>query len=277
MPLPSQSQFEQFQQTVKEFYEKNGRTHLPWRIAEPDGSFDAYKITVSEIMLQQTQVARVIGKYQEFLQAFPTNAALAAAPLSEVLTAWSGLGYNRRARYLHTSSKLIEEKFGGLFPDSPEVLAMLPGIGKNTAGAIVAYSFNQAVPFIETNIRTVYLHHFFKDHTDVSDATLLPLVSATLDSVQPRQWYWALMDYGNFLKLTLVNPNRRSRHYKKQSAFEGSKRQVRGKVLKLLLSGPLSRQQLQQQINDERLAAVLEDLEREELIEHHNHTYRFGK
>ena len=263
----SKKDMEAFQQTVKEYYQRSGRHDLPWRIPERDGGFNAYKMMVSELMLQQTQVGRVIPKYTEFLRNFPNVAVLAAAPLGDVLRVWSGLGYNRRAKFLHHTAQIITSEYGGKFPQESTALVKLPGIGVNTAGAILAYALNRPVVFIETNIRTVFLHHFYQTKTGVADREILALVADTLDHEQTREWYWALMDYGSFLKRTVGNLNRASRNYTKQSAFTGSRRAIRGKIIKLLTTAPASQQDLAAYINDERFNAVLADLLLEGLIQ----------
>lgn len=267
-------QKQQFQETVWEYYRAHGRHKLPWRIAEPDGCFDPYKIMVSEFMLQQTQVARAIPKYLTFLQQFPTVDAVAAAPLGQVLRAWSGLGYNRRAKFLQQAAQQLAGVHQGAFPRSPEELTLLPGIGRNTAGAIAAYAFNEPVVFIETNIRTVYLHHFFAKQEAVADKALLMLIAQTLEVEGPREWYWALMDYGSYLKRTAGNPNRLSKSYTRQSAFQGSKRQLRGQVIRVLGKASRTAAQLQKELVDERLALVLVELQREGLIRLQNGRYR---
>jgi len=221
---------------------------------------------VSEFMLQQTQVSRVIPKYREFLQRFPTIETLAPAPLGSVLRTWNGLGYNRRAKFLHQTAGVVVREHKGRFPETIDELTKLPGIGSNTAGAILAYAFNQPVVFIETNIRTVFIHHFFHDRTDVPDAAILQLVAKNLDSRWPREWYWALMDYGAYLKQTAGNPARQSRSYTKQSRFEGSRRQIRGQVIRLLAVRPHTSRDLSSLIADERLADVLQELQQERLI-----------
>jgi A/G-specific adenine glycosylase len=259
-----------FQTIVREYYQAHGRHDLPWRVAEPGGGFDPYKILVSELMLQQTQVSRVIPKYEEFLAMFPTVSSLAAASLADVLRAWSGLGYNRRAKFLHQAAQKIVHDYQGKFPNVAYMLQTLPGIGPNTAGAIMAYAFNQPAVFIETNIRTVFIHHFFQDQTDISDKILLELVDQTLDRRQPREWYWALMDYGSHLKQTVGNPNRQARQYAKQSKFEGSRRQIRGQIIKLLASQPYTAAKLRQQIADQRLGSVIDELLQEGLITRSN-------
>ena len=255
---------------VLRYYAKHGRHDLPWRQPERNGRFDPYKILVSELMLQQTQVSRVIPKYHEFLQEFPNVTMLAKAPLGQVITTWSGLGYNRRAKYLHEAAKQIAAL--PVFPNTITELVKLPGVGKNTAGAVLAYSFNEPIVFIETNIRTVYIHHFFADRINITDTEIAELLEQTLDRRNPREFYWALMDYGTHLKRSLGNLNKLSKHYTKQSKFTGSLRQLRGQVLRDLASGPLQADGFT--ARDERLQQVLDVLVAEELIVHQNGIYR---
>jgi A/G-specific adenine glycosylase len=262
----------EFQELVWEYYRANGRD-LPWRQRETDGTFDVYKIMVSEIMLQQTQAPRVVPKYKSFLKRFPDVQSLADAPLAEVLGEWSGLGYNRRAKYLQEAAKQL---VGKKQPWSLEDLVACKGIGYNTAAAVVTYAYDQPVPFIETNVRTVYIHHFFADKEGVDDKDILPLVEETLDHEHPREWCWALMDYGVQLKRTVGNASRSSKHYTKQSEFHGSKRQIRGQVLRLLGSGSRNQTQLTQAITDKRLGAVLKDLLSDGLITKQGGSYRLG-
>jgi A/G-specific adenine glycosylase len=263
-----------FQDTVWNHYQQSGRHDLPWRKPEADGSFDPYKILVSELMLQQTQVPRVIPKFEAFTAAYPSFEALAVAPLSDVLKQWSGLGYNRRAKFLSQTAQLVTNQFAGKLPSSHTELISLPGIGHNTAGAIRAYAFNEPVVFVETNIRTVFIHHFFPGEEKVHDNALLPLIEASNPADQTRSWYWALMDYGTHLKQTVGNVSKSSSSYVKQSAFKGSRRQIRGQVLRLLAEGPYSLQQLSGKVTDARLASVLDDLEREGFIERDGSHYQ---
>lgn len=202
---------------------------LPWRTQH-----DPYKVLVSEVMLQQTQVDRVIPKYSAFIERFPTFQALSEARLQSVLVSWQGLGYNRRAKYLHALAGRVMNTFHGRLPCLVSELESLPGIGPATARSIAAFAFNQPVVFIETNVRTVFLYAFFKGRANVGDAELLPFVEQTLDRDNPRRWYNALMDYGTHVKLSQGNQNVRSKHYVKQSVFEGSNRQVRGAVIRHL-------------------------------------------
>ncbi len=260
-----------FVQTVKGHYKKQGRHELPWRLTT-----DAYSIAVSEIMLQQTQVDRVIPKYTAFLQKFPTVQKLAKAPLSEVLGMWSGLGYNRRAKFLHQMAQAVVNDYKGKFPTQYDDLKKLPGIGPYTAGAISAFAFNQAVPIIETNIRTVYLHHFFKHKSDISDAALHKIIEKTLDTKNPRVWYWALMDYGSHLKSTGIKNNAKSKHYTKQSKFEGSKRQIRGTIMREVLKGPTTAQHMLRIIDrtKEDIQKVFDDLVREGFVKKEKGKYK---
>lgn len=205
---------------------------------------DPYRILISEVMLQQTQVNRVKEKYPLFIGAFPTFKTLAAAPLSSVLDRWQGLGYNRRAVALHRAAGIVVADWGGHLKEDPADLVTLPGIGKATAASIVAFAFNRPTVFIETNIRRVFIHYFCADRDGVTDGEILPLVERTLDRENPREWYYALMDFGTFIAANHPNPNRKSAHYSKQSRFEGSDRQVRGRLLRLLGIGPASSRDL---------------------------------
>jgi len=222
-----------FQQEVLAFYQEHGRHDMAWR-----HTTDPYRIVVSELMLQQTQVERVAIKFPLFIAAFPDFAALAAAPLHEILAVWQGMGYNRRALFLKKIAERVVQDFNGVLPRDVETLATLPGIGTATASSIAAFAFNAPVVFIETNIRRVYIHVFFPDRKTVTDNEILPLVQRTLYRENPRVWYWALMDLGAFLKKSVTNPNRRSAHYTRQAPFEGSDRRIRGQVIKTLVAIP---------------------------------------
>ncbi|TVR02769.1 MAG: A/G-specific adenine glycosylase [Spirochaetaceae bacterium] len=232
---------------------------MPWRATS-----DPYHIVVSEFMLQQTQVSRVMQKFGPFLERFPDWSALASARLVEVLAQWQGLGYNRRAKFLHQCAHTVLERHNGALPADPNLLEGLPGIGRNTAGAVCAFAFNLPVVFIETNIRRVFLHFFFSDVDGVHDRELMPLIAAALDRDEPRRWYWALMDYGAMLKLHIANPNRRSVHYNRQSRFEGSRRQIRGALVRMFSDGDsrtLDRIQADLGgLHDDRLAGILDEL-----------------
>ena len=234
---------------------------MPWR---DDPSF--YHVLVSELMLQQTQVARVLVKFEEFMYAFPTIKALANAPLAEVLRAWQGLGYNRRAKFLHDAAKYVAEHGQ---PITINELVKLPGVGRNTAGAIMNYVYEIPTPFIETNIRSVYIKHFLPNEISVSDRDIYELVEKTLDDEHPRQWFWALMDYGSWLKAQGAGNVSLSRHYRKQAPLKGSVREVRGQILKSLTDvAEMSLDELRIQLKaDERFDIALEGLKHDGLIE----------
>lgn len=266
MGVLKKSDIEAFNEQLWGFYAQHKRS-LPWREPEPDGHYDPYKILVSEIMLQQTQVDRVTPYFKRFIDAFPSPKALAEANLQDVYTLWQGLGYNRRSRFLLETARIIVAQFGGHVPKTLDELVSLPGIGKNTAGAILVYAYNQPAIFIETNIRTVLLHHFLTEEAElVIDHQLEALLALTLDKNNPRDYYCALMDYGSHLKKQGVKLNPRSKHYIKQSTFEGSVRQLRGKLLATISSQPTSEQKLARHFQDKRLKAVLTSLMKEEMI-----------
>lgn len=223
-----------------------------------------YYVLVSELMLQQTQVDRVIPKFEAFITAFPSEQELAAASLAEVLRLWQGLGYNRRAKFLHEAAKQVAQL--GEFPSDEAGLLALPGVGKNTAGAILAYAFNKPTVYIETNVRAVYIHHFFADSELVDDKDIRSLLEQTIDSSDPRHFYWALMDYGSWLKKQGVRPNR-SRHYKKQAPLKGSVREIRGQILTVLSAADHSVASLQSQVaSDERFDPALAGLIKDGLV-----------
>lgn len=248
---------------IYRYYKEYGRD-LPWRTTH-----NPYYILVSEIMLQQTQVQRVVEKYKQFIRIFPDLSSLGRAPLQEVLKEWQGLGYNRRAMALKQIAQRVTEEFGGDIPSSVETLITFPGIGKATASAIAAFAFQKPAVFIETNIRRVFIHCFFQDKENIKDAELLPFAACTLDTSDPRAWYYALMDYGVMLRDEYENPNRRSAHYQKQSPFQGSNRQIRGMILKVLThESDISECEIMQrlQVCPEKLRSNLIQLEREGFI-----------
>lgn len=229
---------------------------MPWR-----DDTRPYYVLVSELMLQQTQVDRVIPKFEAFIAAFPDEQALAVASLGDVLRLWSGLGYNRRAKFLHEAAKKVVNDFNGEFPRGYADVLSLPGVGAGTAGAIMNYAFNQPTPFIETNVRTVYFYHFFAGQEAVSDRELLPIVEATLDREHPREFYWALMDYGTWLKKQGAGAITKSKHYKKQSPLKGSVREVRGQIIKQLAGGDKTQAELEAVLKaDERFVPALTGL-----------------
>ena len=256
-----------FSDLILSYYRQYGRD-LPWR-----RTTDPYSILVSEFMLQQTQVERVAPKYSLFIEQFKTIDCLASAPLSAVLSAWSGLGYNRRAINLQKTAIILRDEYNSLVPEDPAVLERLPGIGKATASAICAYAFNLPVVYIETNIRRIFIHYFFQDRDDIHDAEILPVIRDALYLDNPGEWYSALMDYGTNLNKRLTNPNKRSRHYTRQAPFAGSDREIRGSALRLLLerkeiekSALISALTVTKNREKGRIERVLTDLEKEGFV-----------
>lgn len=256
-----------FRSAIYAYYGLHGRD-LPWR-----KTTDPYPVFVSEIMLQQTQVDRVLPKYRLFLEAFPTLEMLARSSPAAVLHVWSGLGYNRRALHLHGSAQKILCDFSGMIPSTYDGLRQLPGVGPYTANAILAFAYNQPALVIDTNIRRVYLHFFFEGKDAVDDAEILPIVRKTLDAENPRRWFNALMDYGAMLGTEAPHINRRSKHYVKQPRFEGSDRQIRGKIIKALLTRARTLSELTGAVPDTRLEKTLADLQREGFLDRKGERY----
>lgn len=264
----SKSDIDQFQKIIFEHYMNNGRHQLPWRKTK-----NPYRILVSEVMLQQTQVERVVPYYREWLKHFPTAKELAAASLGDVLRVWQGLGYNRRGKMLHAAGKQLAAMKA--FPKTAAELETLPGIGPYTARAVMAFAYNKDEVFIETNIRTTILHHFFKDknstiYSTVSDKDIFKILEEVLPRGKSGEWHAALMDYGSSLKRSGVRLNARAKGYKKQAAFRGSKREARGAILKALTKGARSGAFLVGILGDDRVAQAksqLASLTKEGLIE----------
>lgn len=252
-----------FRAQIWQYYLDHGR-QFSWR-----STITPYRVFISEIMLQQTQTGRVEEKFAAFVSRFGSFNDLAAAQLSEVLRCWKGLGYNRRAKYLHDAARRVVDEFDSVLPDDPATLVQLPGIGPATAASISVFAFNRPHPFVETNIRTVFIHFFFGDQPKVTDRQILDLVEQTMDIEEPRQWFYALMDYGVMLKKTVGNLSRRSSHYQKQARFEGSNRQLRGRILELLIEqGRVRTDKVAELLEQhgERIAPLIDALTSEGLI-----------
>ncbi|MDR3123573.1 MAG: A/G-specific adenine glycosylase [Treponema sp.] len=230
----------EFRKIIYRNFKQEGRS-FPWR--QEDAT--PWGVAVSEFMLQQTQTGRVVPYWERWMRLWPTPEDLARASLEDTLREWSGLGYNNRARRLRECARIIAERHGGRVPGTPGELLLLPGIGAYTAGAIACFAYNYPSVFIETNIRATVIHFFFEGRRDVSDAEMLPILESALDRRNPRKWHWALMDYGAALKKITPNPGRRSAHYARQSPFQGSFRQIRGSLVRSLVSqGPASAPEL---------------------------------
>jgi A/G-specific adenine glycosylase len=274
LPTRLKETYEIFKDSIYAHYERAGRV-FPWR-----ESTSPWGVLVSEFMLQQTQTERVVPYWERWMSLWPTPETLNQASLEDTLREWSGLGYNRRCRYVKECARIITEEHRGTVPKTPEELLLLPGIGAYTAGAIACFAYNYPGVFIETNIRSAVIHFFFQDREGVKDTELIPILEASLDRKNPRKWYWALMDYGAALKKVTLNPSRKSAHYTKQSPFAGSFRQRRGSVIKSLLSqGPAGIPELGKRtgIKAEDLYEALKALEKESMVAEEGGIYKISK
>lgn len=269
----SPERLEEFSATVWERGRELYRD-LPWR-----DTHDPYAILLSEVMLQQTQVSRVMGRWEQWLETFPTIADLASAPLPPVLELWQGMGYNRRALNLKRCAEEVVAMHDGVVPSDKKALLGLPGIGPSTSAGVRVFAFRQPDMYLETNVRAVFIHELFPGRESVADKELVSLVEATCpQDVRVRAWYYALLDYGAYLKKTMPNPTRRSKHYTRQSKFEGSHRQKRAYLLRRVIDDALSTEDLardlaqserasgRQEPSVEEVRAILDELEREGFV-----------
>jgi A/G-specific adenine glycosylase len=260
----SKREIRKFKKCIWDYYHTHGRHELPWRKTK-----NPYRILVSEIMLQQTQVERVIPKYKRFIKSFPSVISLKKASLAEIIAVWQGLGYNRRAVFLCKIAGILIRQHKGRVPSSPDVLKTLPGIGEYTASAIAAFAYDKPLLFIDTNIRSVYIHFFLSGKKKVHDAEIRVLLEQTIDNETVRDWYYALMDYGTMLKKRYRDLNRQSVQYSRQSRFEGSTRQIRGRIIRLLSEyGPARKQKIRKsvELSDLNLDDILDNLRHDGLI-----------
>ncbi len=269
----SPERLEEFSATVWERGRELYRD-LPWRVTH-----DPYAILLSEVMLQQTQVSRVMGRWEQWLETFPTIADLASAPLPPVLELWQGMGYNRRALNLKRCAEEVVAMHDGVVPSDKKALLGLPGIGPSTSAGVRVFAFRQPDMYLETNVRAVFIHELFPGRESVADKELVSLVEATCpQDARVRAWYYALLDYGAYLKKTMPNPTRRSKHYTRQSKFEGSHRQKRAYLLRRVIDDALSTEDLardlaqserasgRQEPSVEEVRAILDELEREGFV-----------
>lgn len=252
-----------FQDFIYSFYKSKKRI-FPFR-----ENITPYRVLVSEIMLQQTQTNRVAEKFIEFINKFPDFKSLSQSSVEELLSVWQGLGYNRRAIALKKIGERIMNEFKGEVPKNLNALISLPQIGHNTASSILCFAYNIPTYFVETNIRRVYIYFFFPGRSQINDKEIMEIINVSVDKNNPRDWYYALMDYGTMLKKTHPELNKRSAHYRKQSKFDGSTRQIRGKILKLLLEKQLSKKELIEIINIEgkKLMQIINSLKKEGFIQ----------
>ena len=270
--MPTEARLCAFRETVREHYREHGRS-FPWRARRTP-----YRVLVSELMLQQTQADRVVPFFERFTARFPDVRTLARARLATVLKLWSGLGYNRRAKFLHEAARAVVREHGGVVPVDEAALRSLPGVGPYTAAAVTAFAGDRPATFIETNIRSVFIHEFFGDREGIPDSEILPLIGKTVDREQPAEWYQALMDYGAFLKRQGINPSRRSAHYTRQAPFAGSDRQLRGAVLRELLVGKKTETELRKklQVDIVRHRAIVTGLRKDGLIKSQGNRFKLA-
>lgn len=255
----SQEKIEQFQKKVFSFYQEQKRD-LPWR-----KTTDPYKILLSEFMLQQTQVVRVVPFYTRWIAKWSTIHALASASRTEVLQLWMGLGYNTRAVHLHNAAQKIVEDFNGDVLKAMKHYEELPGIGRYTSHAVQIFSANDDLVTVDTNIRRIFIHEFQLSE-NVSDTVLWKLAEQCLPKGKSRDWHNALMDYGTLVVTSIktgIKPKTQ------QNSFKGSDRQIRSQILRLLLKKDILVHDLYNLIHIEqpRLKKILEKMKKEDLIE----------
>jgi A/G-specific adenine glycosylase len=277
MLVKQKQKLKDLSQALWEYYD-NHRRDLPWR-----QSITPYKVVVSEIMLQQTQVARVEQYFCEWLKDFPSWRTLAQASRKDVLSHWQGLGYNRRALYLQRTAQIVTEQYKGKLPEDAQELESLPGIGPYTRGAIRTFAFNKLDAFLETNIRTVLIYHIFRGRTSekFADKELLQVLEDYLEydtraQDNPREFYYAMMDYGAYLKKEVGNLNTKSTSYAKQSRFEGSRRQLRAGILRYIIqNSPVSETKIIQQSkrDADEVRELLAELEKEGSVSREKEKY----
>ena len=220
----SPNDIRRFRRKIWTFYRAH-RRDLPFR-----RTTDPYCITVSEIMLQQTQVDRVVPYYERWVARWPDWQALATASKQQLLAEWSGLGYNRRAIFLGRMAEAVVRDHGGRLPDTPHALRSLPGIGEYTSHAILIFAFNRPLVAVDTNIRRVVLHEL-QLPADTEDTEIRQIAAQLLPRGRARDWHYALMDYSS-----LALPKRLEKTPPKstQSRFAGSQRQIRGEIIRRL-------------------------------------------
>ncbi len=231
-----------FQEMIFTWWDTN-RRDLPWRRTE-----DPYRILVSEVMLQQTQVSRVLPKYDEFIKRYPTVHDLARAPAADVLRTWQGMGYNRRALYLKKTAEAVITTYGGTFPKDETLLTKLPGLGTYTARAILVFAFGRNVATVDTNIRKIITHFFFKDRPQKEE-----VIQAAADQLLPldKSWEWhqALMDYGALELNKFKRPDPPAGGRGTSIPFRNSDRFYRGRIIDRLREGDAAKALLVEELS----------------------------
>jgi A/G-specific adenine glycosylase len=269
--IPSKITKKKFNKNILKFYTTHKR-NLLWR-----EEINGYYILLSEFMLQQTQVNRVIDYFNRFIKAFPTIESLAAGTFFEVIELWQGLGYNRRAKYLHEAAQEIVASYQGIIPKDYKKLLAIKGIGEYTAQAIVTYTYNIPLIFIETNIRTVFLllhkntiNKKKNKKNKIEEKIFATHISHFIDKENPRLWYYALMDFGTFLKKKNRDKHiQQAASFTKQSTFKNSFRQLRGKIIKYFIEKKCfipSKEIIEKHNHDNRVLQVLTSLVEDNLV-----------
>ena len=225
--MMSQWKKQTFQKKIFQWWKVNKRD-LPWR-----HTHDPYKILVSEVMLQQTTVSRVLTKYPVFIKAYPTVKDLANASSGDILRIWKGMGYNRRALYLLQTAKTIHEKYYNKFPISEQLLSKLPGLGKYTARAVLVFAFRKDIAMVDTNIRQILTHFFFHDKPQ-SEKIIQELADQLVPIGKSWEWHQAMMDYGAMNASEWRRPERSRRMERKPTPFKETNRYFRGRIIDLL-------------------------------------------
>jgi A/G-specific adenine glycosylase len=216
-----------FREKIFSWWEWNKRD-LPWRKTR-----DPYRVWISEVMLQQTQVDRVVPKYEAFLYFFPDVWTLSQAPLSKVIRAWHGLGYNRRALHIRNAARVIVRDYRGDLPADEQLLMILPGVGRYTARAILVFAHGVRTSLVDTNIRSIITHFFFRD-VPQKPAVIEKTAEMLLPDEKVWEWHQALMDYGALeMKKTRLRRQVKGKRKTKerQVPFRESNRFFRGRII----------------------------------------------
>lgn len=258
MKIPKQRRLE-IQTTVLDWFAKNARS-LPWR-----ETHDPYKILVSEIMLQQTQVPRVIPKYLAFFERFPTMESLVTATAADVIREWKGLGYNRRALNLQRAIRMVVTKLNGEFPNTVDELLILPGVGRYTAGAVMNFAFGIDTPAVDTNVR-LFIDTMLPSRRIRSENDYYDLGRQLIPKGKAHLWLHAVMDYTSAeLRSKRPKPTKK----KETERFVGSNRYLRGRILDVLRTKSISQHDLFKAIAEpidssvEKFDSLISALERE--------------
>jgi A/G-specific adenine glycosylase len=254
-----------FQNEVFSFYHSQGRS-LPWR-----KTTDPYKILLSEYMLQQTQVSRVIHYYEKWITKWPTIIFLAGASRKNVLQAWMGLGYNSRGINLHRAAQKIVDDYDGDVVQAMKHYKDIPGVGKYTSRAVQIFATNADIVTVDTNIRRILIYRF-QLAENIPDTELWTLAEQCLPHGSSRDWHNALMDYGALFltsKKTGIPPKT------KQLRFQGSDRQIRAKILRQLINQPLSSTDISKKydVDPKRLELIIDKMVKQTLIVKKNNCY----